>query len=381
MFIPNNQYIQNALKNGLPENADRFFRKKFDNASIDHVSSMVGHLSKQEMLELKLKVDEIVENYNELVKDSIMTKEQRDLSKVIYIYNYLLENVMYTQCQFAPNSSNVFGGNPYKNSIYGALVLHDAVCSGMSEAFDCLCKVMDIESTKLLSTPTDPWGGGHAFNSVKVGNSWYEVDVASEIGLNPGHKIRGGKWKDRNFLVPFGEFHARVCTPFVPNCTTTYPRENITQMKKRLKDRGLNFEYSEPSQIIHDNIHSALNSFLIKKIGNVDIETAQNFENSIKDAFNIKKVNGIYITERQEPIIYVEEDNILSAMNNQDSIELYSNGDSRFIIKSINQNHITNFTILKRNGEIESRLPITSWNPINYNNRQEETINNYGRKR
>ena len=381
MFVPNNQYIQNALKNGLPANADRFFRKRFDNVSENHVSSMLGHLSRQQMVDLKARVDEIVRGYNELTKESIMTKEQRDLSKAMYIYNYLLENVMYTQCQFAPHSSNVFGGNPYKSSIYGALVLHDAVCSGISEAFDCLCKVMDVESTKLLSTPDDPWGGGHAFNSVKIGENWYRVDAALEIGLNPGHKIRDGKWKDKNFLVPFSQLHARVCVPAVPNCTITYPRENIIQMKKRLSDRGLRFEYSQSTQIIHGDIRSALNSFLIKRIGSVNVEMAQNFERAIEGTFNITERNGIYVTQRHEPIIYIEEDNMLSAVNNQEAVELYSNGDSRFVIKSINENGISGFTILRRNGEIESRLPLTRWNPRDSNNSQDEIRNNHGRRR
>lgn len=381
MFIPNNQYIQNALKDGLPANAERFFRRRFDNASTEHVSSLVGHLSRQEMLELKVKVDEIVNGYYEITKESIMTKEQKDLSKAMYIYNYLLENVMYTQCQFAPGSSNVFGGNPYKNSIYGALVLNDAVCSGISEAFDCLCKVMDIESTKLLSTPEDPWGGGHAFNSVKIGDTWYKVDAALEIGLNPGHKIRAGKWKDKNFLVPFSEPHARVCVPAVTNCTTTYPRERIEQMRRRLEDRGLSFVYQQPSRIIHEDIRSALNSFLIKKVGTVDVQTAQNFEDAIEGTFNIIKRNGIYVAQRHEPRMYVEEAESLYSFDNQDGVELYSNGDSRFVIKSINGNQVSSFTILRRNGEIESRLPAERWNPVQYNSSQDESINNRGRRR
>ncbi|MDE6284537.1 MAG: hypothetical protein K2M17_02230 [Bacilli bacterium] len=257
MFVPNNQYIQNALKYGLPSNAERFFRKKFDNVSENHVSSDRGALSRQEMVALKARVDEIVQGYNDLTNGAIMTKEQRDLSKVIYICNYLLGNVMYAQCQFDPNSSNVYGGSACKGSIYGALVLHEAICSGISEAFDCLCKVMDVESTKLLATPNDPWGGGHAFNSVKIGETWYKVDVSAEIGLNPGHKIKGGKWSDRQFLVPFSEPLVKVCVPAVPNCTETYPREKINQMKKRLSDRGLKFEYSQSAQVIQGDRRSA----------------------------------------------------------------------------------------------------------------------------
>ncbi len=381
MLIPNNQYIQNALKNGIPQNGDRFFRKKFDNTSDEHVSSMVATLTREEMIELKARVDEIVLGYEELMTESIMTKEQRDLSKVMYIYNYLLENVMYTQCQFAPHSSNVFGGNPHKNSIYGALVMHDAVCSGISEAFDCLCKVMDVESTKLLSTPSDPWGGGHAFNSVKIGDNWYKVDAAMEIGLNPGHKIRGGKWKDRNFLVPFNEHHRAVCVPVVQDCTSIYPRDAITQMKRRLEARGLRFEYQQPRQIIHEDIRDALNSFLIKRVGNVNVEIAQNFEDSMAGTFNIRRRNGVYVAEEREPFIYVEDENTLSVVSNDGGVELYENGDSRFVIKSVRDNQISGFTILRRDGIVESRLPLEKWRPTNSNNQQGITFNIHTRTR
>lgn len=380
MLAPNSQYIEDALKHGINRDAIRFFRKRFANASEEHVSSVVATLTREEMIALKARVDEIVRGYNELVKGSVMSKEQRDLSKVMYIYNYLLENVMYTQCQFAGNSSNVFGGNPRKNSIYGALVMHDAVCSGISEAFDCLCKVLDVESTKVLSTPSDTYGG-HAFNTVKIGNTWYRVDAALEIGLCPGRKIKDGKWKDRVFLVPFSEPHRLACVPSVADCTATYPRSEIANMKRRLEDRGLKFEYERPTQIIHEDMRSALNSFLIKRVGNVDVEMAENFENSIAGTFNITKRNGVYVTERRAPVIYVEDANTLSVFADDGGVELYENGDSRFVIKSIRDNQISGFTILRRNGVTETRLPIARWNPINNNSLQPEVAFKINRRR
>lgn len=259
--------------------------------------------------------------------------------------------------------------------------MHDAVCSGISEAFDCLCKVMNVESAKLLSTPSDPWGGGHAFNSVKVGDAWYKVDAALEIGLNPGHKIRDGKWKDRNFLVPFNAQHRATCVPAVQDCTVTYPRDVIAQMKRRLENRGLRFEYQQPRQIIHEDVRGALNSFLIKRVGNVNVEMAQNFEEAIAGTFNIRKHNGAYVAEEMEPIIYVEEENTLSAVSNDLGVELYENGDSRFVIKSVRDNQIDGFTILRRNGSVESRLPLGKWKPTNPHTPQGITFNIHTRAR
>lgn len=222
MRITYNQYIQYALILGIPETSNRFFRTKFDNVYEDHVANFRGELNRNQMLELKGCVDELVNRYNTLMSGVSMSAEESDLAKVMYIHSYLLGSVRYSECYFVPGSSNVYGGNPYKNSFYGAVVMNDAVCSGISEAFDCLCKVMGVSSTKLLSLPNDPWGGGHAFNSVKIGNNWYKVDVTLTIGMNPGHKFRGSEWIDRNFLVPFGDVLASVCVPSVEMCDRTY---------------------------------------------------------------------------------------------------------------------------------------------------------------
>lgn len=213
---------------------------------------------------------------------------------------------------------------------------------------------MDVESTKLLSNPDDPWGGGHAYNTVKIGNNWYELDAALEIGLNPGHKIRSGKWKDRSFLVPFSTQHRRSCVPIVSDCTTTYPRELINQMKKRLQDRGLNFTYQQSSSIIHQDIESALTSFLIKRVGRVNVGMIQNFTRSIDSSFKITRRDGIYVAERNR---YIEKADRLYNMNNQEISELYSNGDSRFVVKTMHRNRISGFTILRNDGEIERRIP------------------------
>lgn len=371
MFIANNQYIQNVLINGIPNNTERFFRKKFDNASEEHISTFRGELNRNQMIELKTRVDEIVNGYEELTRGSIMTKEQRDLSKVMYIYNYILENVTYTQCHFAPNSSNVFGGNPMKNSVYGALVMHDAVCSGISEAIDCLCKVMGVESKKLLTAPYDPYGGGHALNTVKIGDHWLKLDAAMEIGLNPGHKIRNGKWKDRNFLVEFSDFYRRVCCPMVPDCPATYPRELIEQMKTRLENRGLSFEYRQSPIITYSDTHTAVSDFLNNKIGEIDNAIVENFKDAIADSFNIISRNGILL--RDTPII-TQQNDILTLARGEQMVDLYSNEDSRFVIKAINGNQISNFTILRRNGEVADRLSGDRFRIINRNDQRQNGL-------
>lgn len=80
----------------------------------------------------------------------------------------------------------------------------------------------------------------------------------------------------------------------------------------------------------------------------------QNFSRSMDSSFKITRRDGIYVAERNQ---YVEKVDRLYNMNNQEISELYSNGDSRFVVKTIHRNRISGFTILRNNGEIERRIP------------------------
>lgn len=80
----------------------------------------------------------------------------------------------------------------------------------------------------------------------------------------------------------------------------------------------------------------------------------QNFSRSMDSSFKITRRDGIYVAERNQ---YAEKVDRLYNMNNQEISELYSNGDSRFAVKTIHRNRISGFTILRNNGEIERRIP------------------------
>ena len=57
---------------------------------------------------------------------------------------------------------------------YGALVGHVAVCDGISDAFRILCCVEGIECIKVSGIGKTE---AHAWNKVKIGDSWYTVDA------------------------------------------------------------------------------------------------------------------------------------------------------------------------------------------------------------
>lgn len=63
--------------------------------------------------------------------------------------------------------------DPYADSVYGALVKKQALCEGYAKAFSYLCNIVGIENM-IVTGYTDV---DHMWNMVKLGDSWYHVDV------------------------------------------------------------------------------------------------------------------------------------------------------------------------------------------------------------
>ena len=85
-----------------------------------------------------------------------------------YISNYIINNCRY-----------VVGENDkYASTAYGCLVEGKANCEGYAKAFDVLAAKMGLES-ELITGVTDK-GENHAWNQVKIGLDWYNIDVTWE---------------------------------------------------------------------------------------------------------------------------------------------------------------------------------------------------------
>ena len=355
-LITNENCISQACVSGLTEGVEFFFPRKYSNVRDNHNSVFRGQINRAMMQELKTRVDEIVSGYYSI------------------IYNYLLGNVRYSQVQFAGNTSNVIGGNPYKNSAYGALVMHDAVCSGISDAVNCLCQALGLESHRLVTAPEDV-GGQHAYNTVKIGNHWYRLDATIEIGTVPGRKIRTGRWKSQFFLIPFLSNHIFTALPYVPNCTAEYPRDLVERMKGRLESHGLSFEYNPSELILGEELQAHLKTFIVKRINDVKTETLQNFESNMNHTFKIKKVNGMSVVNHC-PISNFSSHNHVVSYDESDAVELSQDPSSRFIIKHWNKDEVKVFRILSRNGQMLYELT-----PNQYTSTQNTEQDNYIRKR
>ena len=105
----------------------------------------------------KSKFDAAVNNILKTVSGS-----WSDYDRERVIHDWICNNVTYT------------GGSVYAHSAYGALVEHKAVCEGYAEAFQYLLYQAGIPCLMVTGTSK---GEAHAWNVVKIGGTYYHVDV------------------------------------------------------------------------------------------------------------------------------------------------------------------------------------------------------------
>ena len=111
-------------------------------------------------------LDQKVERIVAQTTDVSMT----DYEKQLALHDYLVENIRYydfTNMDEIPSE---------KHNAYAALVDNEAVCDGISKAYKLLLNKCNINSVVV----TGKMGNKHAWNKVKVEDSWYNVDVTSD---------------------------------------------------------------------------------------------------------------------------------------------------------------------------------------------------------
>lgn len=86
-------------------------------------------------------------------------------SKVRYINDYIVSRCRYT----------IGADSKYASTAYGCLVEGKANCEGYAKAFDMIAAEMGLES--VLITGVTYTGENHAWNQVRIGPDWYNLDV------------------------------------------------------------------------------------------------------------------------------------------------------------------------------------------------------------
>lgn len=97
-------------------------------------------------------------------------KEMTDFDKELAVHDYIVSNCKYGY----PESHD----DAY--TAYGALVLKQSVCDGYAEAFLVLMSCLGIDCDIVVGSTDE---GLHAWNQVKLGDDWYNIDLTWDDSL------------------------------------------------------------------------------------------------------------------------------------------------------------------------------------------------------
>lgn len=124
----------------------------------------------------------------EQVKNQILSLVigKSDYEKMKIVHDYLVDNVEY--------DTTILQSNIY--NIYGTLVSKKCVCEGYAKAYQYLMNELGIDNVIVIGTGTNSSNQteNHAWNYVKLDNSWYAIDVTWDDPIIIG----GGKLSNQS---------------------------------------------------------------------------------------------------------------------------------------------------------------------------------------
>lgn len=129
--------------------------------------------------EIKRKQEEIISKAKQIV-GSIIKQGMSDDEKRKAIYDYLNDNTKYDDAALENAKKNNYKyTDPQFNdsfTTYGIMVKGIGVCGSYASTYKMLSDLSGIESIVVIGTLD---GVGHAWNKVKIGNEWFNVDATN----------------------------------------------------------------------------------------------------------------------------------------------------------------------------------------------------------
>ncbi len=121
-------------------------------------------------------IDMMIDRLEEICKridTSLGSKNEYE--KVMFVFNYIIDNTVYDTLSYENFNKGVEDANlEFACNIYGTLFKQRALCEGYAKTFQFLCGRLGVDSIYVTGISKEQ---GHAWNYVKVENSWYAVDV------------------------------------------------------------------------------------------------------------------------------------------------------------------------------------------------------------
>ncbi len=151
----------------------------FDNPSLYYVDfksikitksifSSVFHISYYCDADTQRIIDKKIKTVTDLLLKQIVGLSMQ--SAALALHDWLVSKCSYGDCDSFPNASH---------SIIGALLYSKCVCEGYAKAYKYLADLIKIRCLVVVGKGIHPDGseGGHAWNIIKLNNSFYHIDV------------------------------------------------------------------------------------------------------------------------------------------------------------------------------------------------------------
>ena len=167
-------------------------------------------------------VEEAIAKIEQIKNEVISNLKGSDYDKIMQIHDYLVDNIEYD--------------STYKEigtySVYGALIGKKCVCEGYAKSLKYIANQAGIQCEIMQGTATNGEGKteSHAWNCVKLGNSWYEIDATWDDPIIVGSGYKFNSYKYRYFLKG----------------TNTFEKDHT--LSYQFSENGKTFEYPEISK-------------------------------------------------------------------------------------------------------------------------------------
>lgn len=140
----------------------------------------------------KEQVDNAIAEIENVKNQVISNRTGNAYEDMKMVHDYLIDNISYDSSISKPNIYN----------IYGALINKECVCEGYARAYKYILDELNIPCILVIGIATNGEGNteNHAWNYVKLNNSWYAVDTTWDDPVIIGGGILNKKSKYRYFL-------------------------------------------------------------------------------------------------------------------------------------------------------------------------------------
>lgn len=143
-------------------------------------------------------VEEAISKVENMKKEIMNSLNGSTYEKIKYIHDWLVDNVEYDRTLSRPNTHNV----------YGTLIEKNVVCEGYAKTFKYLLDELDIPCILVVGDATNSEGKteSHAWNYLKLDNSWYGVDATWDDPIIIGNGRINDTIKYKYFLKSVDTF-------------------------------------------------------------------------------------------------------------------------------------------------------------------------------